>query len=231
MITVRKSQDRGHTHISWLNSFHTFSFAEYYDPSHMGFGTLRVINEDTVQPGMGFGTHAHRDMEIISYVVHGTMEHRDSMGNGSLIKPGEIQRMSAGMGIRHSEFNHSQEDTLHFLQIWIIPNAVNITPSYEQKAIPKQDNQLILIGAEQGNDQVITIHQDVQLYVGYFTKDAETIYIPKDHRNLWIQLIHGEIEVNSERLAAGDGAAVVNESQLSIVCKASAEFLLFDVAA
>jgi quercetin 2,3-dioxygenase len=231
MISVRKSQERGHTHISWLNSFHTFSFGEYYDPKHMGFSTLRVINEDTVQPGMGFGTHAHRDMEIISYVVDGTMEHRDSMGNGSLIKPGEIQRMSAGMGVRHSEFNHSQEDSLHFLQVWIIPNAVNITPSYEQKAIPKQINQLILIGSEQGRDQAITIHQDVQLYAGYFTKEAETIYIPKDHRSIWIQLIRGEIEVNSRRLLPGDGASVVNEKQIRIVCKASAEFLLFDLGA
>jgi quercetin 2,3-dioxygenase len=229
MIVIRHSKDRGHSQISWLNSFHTFSFAEYYDPKFMGFGSLRVINEDTVQPGMGFGKHGHKDMEIISYVVKGSLAHQDSMGTGSVIKPGEIQRMSAGSGVEHSEFNHSKTDPLHFLQIWIIPEKNGLPPSYEQKSIPEIFNKFILIGSPKENDKAITIHQDVELYAAYLTEDHILEHQFKGDRKGWVQVINGKIDLNGQELNSGDGAAITNEKNIQITCIEDAEILFFDL--
>jgi len=230
MIIVRKADNRGLSHINWLKSYHTFSFGEYYDPNFIGFGNLRVINEDKVQPGKGFGTHSHQDMEIISYVVEGLLEHKDSMGTGSIIKPGEIQKMSAGLGVSHSEFNHSKNDIVHFLQIWIIPNKLGISPSYEQKTIPTSKiNELILIGSTQGGANIVTIHQDVDLYVAYITKGNSIKHIFKRNSG-WLQLVKGQIEVNGNLLLPGDGAAIQDEPTVEIKCIEGAECLLFDLA-
>jgi redox-sensitive bicupin YhaK (pirin superfamily) len=229
MLYVRKSNERGHSQYDWLNSFHTFSFAQYYDPGFMGFGSLRVINEDTVQPGMGFGKHPHKDMEIISYVVEGALEHNDSMGTGSVIKPGEIQKMSAGTGVEHSEFNHSKTDPLHFLQIWIIPEKTGLKPSYEQKTITKINNQLILIASNDAQNKMITIHQDVKIYVAYLSPKNTISYNLADKRGAWIQLIKGSLDINGELLSAGDGAAIFEENKLEIQAQTESEFLLFDL--
>lgn len=229
MIYIRKSADRGKSQYDWLQSFHTFSFANYYDPGFMGFGSLRVINEDTVKKGMGFGEHPHDNMEIISYVISGALEHKDSLGTGSVIRPGEIQRMSAGTGVHHSEFNHSKTDPLHFLQIWIIPEKQGIEAGYEQKSISKTKDKLILIGSPEAQENSITIHQDVNLYVGYFSKDHSITYALKEKRGLWFQLIKGQMTINDEALSAGDGAAVFDESNVKITSLAEAEFLLFDL--
>lgn len=230
MIKIRKSAQRGKTVTDWLNSLHTFSFGEYYDPQYHGFGTLRVINEDTVAPGQGFGTHGHQDMEIISYVVDGTVEHKDSMGNGSNIRSGEIQRMSAGTGVRHSEFNHSHSTPVHFLQIWIIPETKGLPPSYEQKPIIKVPNQWILLGDARGNEQAIKIHQDVSLYAAYMTAGTSLDYLVAKDRSLWVQLVKGEIQVNEHNLHAGDGAAIIDESKILVQANDDAELLLFDLA-
>lgn len=229
MIYIRKSNDRGQSQHSWLKSFHTFSFADYYDPGFMSFGPLRVINEDTVKPGMGFGKHSHDNMEIISYVVQGELAHEDSLGTGSVIRPGEIQRMSAGTGVEHSEFNYSKSDPLHFLQIWIIPEKQNIEPSYEQKNIPAIDNELILIGSNDANEGAVTIHQDVRLYAAYLNNNHPIKYSIKDNRGVWIQLIKGNLQINDESLSAGDGAAIFDEREIKIETDHSAEFLLFDL--
>jgi redox-sensitive bicupin YhaK (pirin superfamily) len=229
MIILRKANERGHSQMSWLNSFHTFSFAEYYDPAHMGFGDLRVINEDTVQPGQGFGRHSHQNMEIISYVTQGELAHQDSLGTGSIIKPGEIQRMSAGAGIQHSEFNHSDTDTLQFLQIWIIPKKSGLTPSYEQKPIQKINDQLILIGSEEGADGSITIHQDIKLYAAYLTLGHSIQYTFKNKRRGWLQLVKGKITLNGKQLVASDGAAIQEEEMIEIHCLENAELLFFDM--
>ena len=229
MIKIRKSVDRGHSKSEWLKSAHTFSFAEYYAPEFSGFGTLRVINDDFIQPGKGFGMHAHQHMEIMTYVIDGVLEHKDSLGNGSQILPGEIQRMSAGYGIKHSEFNPSSDKVLHLLQIWIHPNATDLTPSYEQKNISRVDNEFILIGAERGEGQAVTIHQDVKVFVAYLTKDNVLNYCFDSSRRVWIQLIKGQIQLNHEILQAGDGAAVVDEKKLHIICDENAELLLFDL--
>lgn len=229
MILIRKSNERGLTQINWLKSFHTFSFGEYYDPKFIGFGNLRVINEDRVQPAQGFGKHGHHDMEIISYVIEGALEHKDSMGTGSIIKPGEIQRMSAGTGVTHSEFNHSKKELVHFLQIWIIPYKSGLAPSYEQKFIPKEKiNELLLIGSQEGGDNVITIAQKADLYAGYFTENKEVTHKFKNHSG-WLQLVKGELLLNNQLLAAGDGAGIKNEQQIKIKCTKEAEFLLFDL--
>lgn len=229
MIYLRKSQERGRSHYDWLDSFHSFSFANYYDAGFMGFGNLRVINEDTVQPGMGFGRHPHRDMEIISYVVDGALEHKDSMGTGSVIRPGEIQKMSAGTGVEHSEFNHSKNDTLHFLQIWIIPEKQGLKPSYEQKSISKIENQLILIADNDPETNVITVHQDVKIYVGYFSPNKTLPYEIANNHGVWIQLIKGSLDINGEILSAGDGVAIFEEKKIDIQAKQDSEFLLFDL--
>lgn len=230
MIQVRKSEARGKTQMGWLHSLHTFSFGEYYDPHFVNVGPLRVINEDRVKPGMGFGYHPHRDMEIISYVIEGQLAHKDSMGNGSIIKPGEIQIMSAGTGIEHSEFNHSQSQGLHFLQIWIIPHKSGLQPRYQQETIQQSDNAFILIGAQEASAGVVTIHQDVKLYVAFMLANHKLHYNFGAHRIGWLQLIKGNILVNGEPLAAGDGAAIDGAS-VTIDCTQPAEFLFFDLAA
>lgn len=229
MIYIRKSHDRGNSRYEWLNSFHTFSFAYYYDPKFMGFGNLRVINEDTVQAGNGFGRHPHNDMEIISYVVEGTLEHKDSMGTGSVIKPGEIQIMSAGTGVEHSEFNHSKTDLLHFLQIWIIPEKQNLTPNYEQKTIEKKENELILIGSRDKHDGAVLIHQDMKLYAAYLTPNHTIDYSLNKDRIAWLQVIKGKLDLNGNELSAGDGAAIQDEAKLTIRCIENSEFLFFDL--
>lgn len=228
MIYIRKNDERGRSQTHWLNSFHTFSFADYYDPAFMGFGHLRVINEDTVQPGYGFGKHPHDNMEIISYVVEGSLEHKDSMGTGSVIKPGEIQMMTAGTGVEHSEFNHSKTDLLHFLQIWIIPEKSGLKPTYQQKTITKINNKFILIGAREPQDDTITIHQDVNLYTAYLTQNHSIYYSLKNDRIGWLQLIKGKIKLNDQMLSPGDGAAFQHE-KIDIYCIEDAEFLFFDL--
>jgi redox-sensitive bicupin YhaK (pirin superfamily) len=230
MIKTRKANERGLTEVDWLKSYHTFSFGEYRDSAYMGFGPLRVINEDTVEAGMGFGTHQHREMEIISYVVSGLLEHKDSIGTGSIIKPGEIQRMSAGTGVSHSEFNASKKDTVHFLQIWIKPNQPHLAPSYEQKILPQnQINELILIGSPTGGDHAIQIHQDVYLYAGYLSQNKVIYYEFNANRKGWIQLIKGHIIVNNQTVESGDGVMLENETKITLECLKEAEFLLFDM--
>ena len=231
MIYIRKSSERGIGQTDWLKSFHTFSFANYYDPNFMGFRSLRVINEDTVKPGYGFGKHPHNDMEIITYVIEGALEHKDSMGTGSIIKPGEIQRMSAGTHVEHSEFNHSKTESLHLLQIWIIPEKMGLPASYEQKTILKSENKLILIGSPQAGEGAVTIHQDAQLYVAYLTKEAAVDYEFKSGRGGWLQLVKGEISLNDKLMSAGDGAAITEVSEIHVKCEEDAELLLFDLGA
>ncbi len=233
MITIRPAQERGNANFGWLDSKHTFSFGSYYDPNHMGFANLRVINEDKVQPGKGFGTHSHRDMEIISYVLEGKLEHKDSIGHGSTIRPGDVQRMSAGTGIAHSEFNGSTTDLVHFLQIWIMPDTAGIKPSYEQKNFPLADRQgkLRLVASADGRDGSVTIHQDASLYVAVL-KDGDRINHNTDNsRSLWLQVAKGTVEVNGRALNTGDGAAITQESDLEVVATAdNTEILLFDLA-
>lgn len=232
MMTVRKSEERGTANFGWLNSRHTFSFGHYHDPRHMGFGALRVINEDSVEPGAGFETHGHRDMEIISYVLEGALEHTDSLGTGSVIRPGEVQRMSAGTGIRHSEFNHSKTEPVHFLQIWIVPNKTGLAPSYEQKAFPEADGRgrLRLVGSSDGRDGSVTIHRDVDLYAGLLDGTERMAFPLRPGRRAWVQVARGEIDVNGERLAAGDGAAIDAVEGIEIDGGRAAEVLLFDMA-
>lgn len=229
MIKIRKSNERGKSESDWLDSFHSFSFADYYDPDFNHFGSLRVINEDFIEPAKGFGTHSHHDMEIISYVVDGEMEHKDSLGNGSLIKPGEIQRMTAGTGVRHSEFNHHASRQLHLLQIWIIPNKSGLPPSYEQKKIRPTSDELILIGSELGDEQSVSIHQNVKLFVAHLRQSKAIDYSIKPERQLWLQLIKGQLQLNNQVLTAGDGAAVFDENRITIISDQDAEFLLFDL--
>lgn len=228
MIYIRKSSERGSGKTDWLHSFHTFSFAEYHDPQFMGFGSLRVINEDVIQPSTGFGKHPHNNMEIITYVVEGSLEHQDSMGTGSVIRPGEIQRMSAGTGVQHSEVNPSDQHPLHLLQIWIIPEKRNIDPSYQQIKIQKAANQFVLIGANQEKEHTVMIHQDVNLYVAYLTPNHEIDYPLASDRMGWLQLIKGKIKLNNHNMSAGDGAAIEGES-LNIQCEEDAELLFFDL--
>jgi hypothetical protein len=232
MLQVRHANDRGRAAFGWLDSRHTFSFGDYYDPNHMGFGPLRVINEDRVQPGQGFGTHSHRDMEIISYVLDGALEHKDSLGTGSVIRPGDVQRMSAGTGVQHSEFNHSRSEFVHFLQIWIIPNRQGLRPGYAERKFPEAEKRgrLKLVVSRDGRDGSIPIHQDADLYVTLLEEGERVDHPFAADRNGWIQLARGEITVNGTSLSAGDGAAVVNEDRLSIRGTADAEVLLFDMA-
>ena len=229
MITIRKSTDRGQSQLPWLQSFHTFSFAGYHDPKFIHFGPLRVINEDTIKTGRGFGKHPHKNMEIITYVVEGSLEHKDSLGTGSIIKPGEIQRMSAGQGIEHSEFNHSDTDLLHLLQIWILPEKTDQPSSYEQKPINKKHNELILIGSRDGSAEAVTIHQDVNLFVAYLMPNHTLKYELIKKRKGWLQLIKGKIELNGQILLAGDGAGIKEEKELSIHSYENAELLFFDL--
>jgi redox-sensitive bicupin YhaK (pirin superfamily) len=232
MILLRKADERGHADHGWLNTYHTFSFAEYYDPAHMGFHALRVINEDRVQPGRGFPTHAHADMEILTYVLAGALEHKDSLGNGSIIRPGDVQRMSAGTGVRHSEYNHSKTEGVHFLQIWILPEHRGIAPSYEQThfAEPERHNRLRLIAAPDGRDGAVTVHQDVEVYLGTVAAGAEVTHQLHPPRHAWVHVARGAVSLNGEALTAGDGAAVTGEASLVLRGEPSAEILLFDLA-
>jgi redox-sensitive bicupin YhaK (pirin superfamily) len=231
MIALRKSQDRGHANHGWLDSYHTFSFAGYYDPREMGFGSLRVINEDRVQAGMGFGTHPHRDMEIISYVIEGAWEHKDSMGTGSVIRPGDVQRMSAGTGVFHSEYNPSESDLVHFLQIWIEPKRIGVKPSYEQKTFGagEKKGRLRLVASPDGAQGSVQIHQDAWVYASVLDgADAVTHALPAGHK-AYLHVVRGSIEVNGQKLGTGDGAKVSGEPELRLANGKAAEVLLFDM--
>jgi len=231
VIALRKSQDRGHANHGWLDSYHTFSFAGYYDPEEMGFGTLRVINEDRVAPGMGFGTHPHRDMEIISYVLEGELAHKDSMGTGSVIRPGDVQKMSAGTGVSHSEFNPSAQNPVHFLQIWIEPNQRGVKPSYEQQAfsVEQKKGRLRLIASPNGADGSVKIHQDARVYASVLEgDDAVTYALPAD-RSAYVHVARGSVQLNGTALAAGDGAKINAEKEIRLSNGDGAEVLLFDM--
>jgi len=232
MITIRKSEERGHLNHGWLDTYHTFSFDQYYEAAHMHFHSLRVINEDRVAAGKGFPTHSHRDMEIITYILSGALEHRDSMGNGSVIRPGDVQRMSAGTGVSHSEFNPSDSEAVHLLQIWIMPRARNLPSSYEQKAFSEDErrNRLRLVASNDGVDGSVTIQQDAKVYAAILDRDATIEHVVSDARYAWIQMARGNITVNGNALNQGDGAAVSRESLLKIVAADEAELLLFDLA-
>jgi quercetin 2,3-dioxygenase len=232
MIRIRPAASRGRTETGWLDSRHTFSFADYHDPSQMGFRTLRVINDDIVLPGQGFGTHPHRDMEIISYVIEGRLAHKDSLGHGSIIVPGEIQRMSAGTGIQHSEFNPSREEKVRFLQIWILPERHGLTPGYEQRSFPAElrHDRLALVAAPDGRDGAVTIHQDAEIHAGLLSPGATVTYAIKPGRHAWLQVAAGAAMLNGTALVEGDGAAVSGENLLAIQGVQPANFLLFDLA-
>jgi quercetin 2,3-dioxygenase len=233
MITIRPQDQRGVAKFNWLDSKHSFSFGNYYDPQHMGFASLRVINEDKIIPAEGFGTHGHQDMEIITCVLSGELEHRDSMGNGSVIRPGDVQRMSAGTGVRHSEFNASATEPVHLLQIWIMPEERGLEPSYEEKNFSSEIKQgkLTLIGSQDGRDNSVTIHQDVNLYLGSLTKSDRFTYQIKDNRAIWLQVATGEVKLNERLLQAGDGAAITNETEIAIAGHGlDSKILLFDLA-
>ncbi|RCK54089.1 quercetin 2,3-dioxygenase [Thalassospira profundimaris] len=231
MITIRKSDERGRANFGWLDSHHSFSFGHYYDRNHMGWGPLRVINEDRVIAGAGFDPHPHRDMEIISYVIEGGLEHKDSIGNGSVIRPGRLQRMSAGTGIRHSEYNASKTDPVHFLQIWIIPEKQGIEPGYEEKDIAAPSNSLQLAGSRSGRDGSITIHQDVDLYAARLGKGSVVEHPLRKGRIAWLQMISGTLACGETILNAGDGAAITQEDILKLQSQTDTEALLFDMAA
>jgi quercetin 2,3-dioxygenase len=232
MITLRPSAERGGADHGWLKTRHSFSFNTYYDPKHVHFRSLRVINEDWVQPGMGFGTHPHDNMEIITYVLSGELEHKDSLGTGSIIRPGDGQRMSAGTGIQHSEFNPSQEDPVHLLQIWIFPERKGIKPSYEQKSFPAEEKRgkLRLIASHDGKDGAVTIHQDASLYVSLLAPGEQVEHQLGTGRHAWLQVAKGAVELNGQPLTQGDGAAVSDENKLVIRGKEDTEILLFDLA-
>lgn len=231
MLTLRKSQERGYADHGWLKSFHSFSFAGYYDPQHMGFGNLRVINEDRIAPGTGFGTHGHRDMEIISYVLSGELAHKDTLGNVKGIPPGDVQRMSAGRGVMHSEFNHAQDRTTHFLQIWIQPNVTGIEPSYEQKGFPEQEKRgkLRLVASPDGAEGSVLIHADARLYAGLFDGAERATLALDAKRPVYVHLVRGELSVNGTRLVAGDAAKLQGESQLALAEGKDAEVLVFEL--
>jgi hypothetical protein len=232
MITIRKSEDRGHFDLGWLDTYHTFSFDRYHDPAHMHFRSLRVINEDRVQPSNGFPTHSHRDMEIITYILSGALEHRDSMGNGSVIRPGDVQRMSAGTGVSHSEFNPSETETVHLLQIWILPAQHNLPPSYEEKHFSEEERhgRLRLIAANDGSEAAVMIQQDARIYAGILEAGQTVVQSLDENRYAWLQVARGTIRLNQAELKQGDGAAVRRESALKIAAHDQAEILLFDLA-
>jgi quercetin 2,3-dioxygenase len=231
MIAVRKAEDRGASRISWLDSHHTFSFSDYYDPEHMGFRSLRVINDDTVAPAGGFGTHGHRDMEIITYVLEGALEHSDSLGTGSVIRPGDVQKMSAGSGIRHSEFNHSKTDPVHFLQIWIVPDRGGVQPAYEQISFSREAKlgKLLLVGSNEKREGLIHIQQDAKLYVTVLEGSHRVEHTLAKGRHAWIHVARGSVSVNGQLLKAGDGAAITAEAKIEINAAPEGEVLLFDL--
>ncbi|HKP47370.1 MAG TPA: pirin family protein [Pyrinomonadaceae bacterium] len=232
MIKIRKAKDRGHFDFGWLDTYHTFSFGDYYDPSHMAFRSLRVINEDVVQPGRGFPTHGHRDMEIVTYILKGELQHRDSMGSGSIIRRGDAQRMSAGTGVRHSEANPSSEQAVHLLQIWILPDQIGRQPEYEEKQFSDEEkrNKLRLIVSPGGDDGSVRIHQDAKIYAGILGAGATLVHQLTEGRHAWLQVADGAVELNGNSLNQGDGAAVSDERELKIAATGPAEILLFDLA-
>lgn len=231
-MTLRPSEARGRANFGWLESQHSFSFGRYHDPDHMGFGPLRVINEDRVAPGAGFDTHGHADMEIISYVLDGGLEHKDSLGTGSVIRPGDVQRMSAGSGVRHSEYNASRTDPVHFLQIWILPEKKGIEPSYEQRRFPSDErrNTLRLLASATPRDGALKIHQQADLYGSLLDNGQSVAFTPTPGRRQWLQLVSGELSVNGEQLRRGDGLAIEQETEIRIEALDGSEFLLFDMA-
>ena len=233
MLTIRKANDRGHAKLDWLESHHTFSFADYYDPRHMGFADLRVINDDVIAPGRGFGTHPHRDMEIITYVLEGALEHKDSMGNGSVMRPGDVQRMSAGTGVTHSEFNPSPEEAVHLLQIWLLPDRRGHKPGYEQKhfASDEKRGKLRLIASHQGEEGSVSLNQDVRVYAALVDGDEAVNYTLEQGRVAWVHIARGSVQLNGQTLEAGDGASLTDADTLKLTNGDQAELLLFDMAA
>ena len=232
MLLIRRADDRGRANLGWLDSRHTFSFADYHDPRYNGFGPLRVINEDRVQPGKGFGTHGHRDMEIISYVLEGALAHRDSMGNGSVIRRGDLQRMTAGTGVEHSEFNDSQTEPVHFFQIWVIPDRRGLAPGYEEKHFDDaaKRGRLTLVASHDGREGSVVIHQHADLYSALLAPGEEVAHAMERTSKGWVQVASGAITVNDEQLTAGDGAAIAYEENIVIRSSANSEFLLFDMS-
>jgi quercetin 2,3-dioxygenase len=230
MMTIRKSNERGHAEHGWLDSYHTFSFADHYDPQWMGFRDLRVINDDLVMPGMGFGTHPHQNMEIITYVLSGQLEHKDSMGNGRVIRPGEVQYMSAGSGVRHSEFNPSQTEAAHFLQIWILPDAKNVKPRYAEKSLANAPTgKFHLVASKSGRDNSIAIHQDVDLSLARLDAGQQAAYPLAENRHVWLHVAEGEVVLNGKTLSGGDAAAINQETKLDLKANKPSQVLLFDL--
>jgi redox-sensitive bicupin YhaK (pirin superfamily) len=232
MIQIRRANERGHANHGWLDTYHTFSFADYHDPRHTHFRALRVMNEDRVEPGQGFGTHPHRDMEIVTYVLSGALEHRDSMGNGEVLRPGEFQRMSAGTGITHSEFNPSQNEPVHLYQIWLFPERKGIEPSYEQKRFADAElhNRLRVVASPDAADGSLLIHQDARILIARMDKGVRLRHELKDGRHAWLQVLRGSVSLNGKELATGDGAAISEESALDIRANEDAEVMLFELA-
>lgn len=233
MFTVRRGSDRGHLNHGWLDTFHTFAFGDYYDPEHVQFGALRVINEDRVAPGQGFGMHGHRDMEIVTIVLSGALEHRDSLGNGEVLRPGELQRMTAGTGIRHSEFNPSADEPVHLYQIWLLPERKGLTPSYEQKAFDpaQRQNAWQLVASPDAAGGALEIHQDARLYLANLEAGQQLTRPIEGNRSAWLQVLKGTVEVAGNALTAGDAAAVTQETSLAVAASEAAEVLLFDLGA
>jgi quercetin 2,3-dioxygenase len=231
MINIRKSADRGHVKFDWLDTQHTFSFGHYHDPNHMGFGPLRVINEDVVRAGAGFPKHPHDNMEIVTYILEGALEHKDSMGNGGVIRPGDIQRMSAGTGVTHSEFNHSPSDPVHLLQIWFLPGEKNIKPGYEQKSFSTSDKKgkLKLIASHGAREDSVDINQDVDIYSALLSANDNVVHEMREGRLGWVQVAKGSVEINGQKLEAGDGAAITDEKQIRLSGADNAEIVFFDM--
>jgi redox-sensitive bicupin YhaK (pirin superfamily) len=232
MFDIIQSDTRGSADHGWLKAKHTFSFAEYRNPERVHFGSLRVINEDRIAPGQGFGTHPHKDMEIVTYIIKGAIEHKDSMGNGTIIRAGEVQRMTAGTGVQHSEFNHSENEELHLLQIWMFPERKNLEPGYEQTLFAREDklDRLRLIGSRDGRDGSITIHQDIDLYASVLDQGSEVTLNDVAERRIFVQVVSGELDINGQKLSAGDGARICQSAEIRATAESSAEFLLFNLA-
>ena len=230
MLTIRKANQRGHFDHGWLDTYHTFSFADYVDPDHMGFRSLRVINEDRVKPGQGFGMHGHRDMEIVTLVLAGALEHRDSLGNVSVLRPGELQRMSAGAGIRHGEFNPSATEPVHLYQIWLLPSEKGLPPSWEQKAFDTGRNRLQLVAAPEVRDGSLTIHQDAELYLASLSADTTVTHSLRPGRAAWLQVLRGSVTVNGQAASAGDGVTIIDAATVNVQAVDDAQVLLFDLA-
>ena len=231
MLKLRRANERGHADHGWLKTWHTFSFSRYYEPAHMGFRSLRVMNEDIIAPGKGFGTHGHDNMEIVTYVLSGALEHKDSMGNGEVLRPGEFQRISAGSGITHSEFNPSESESTHMYQIWLEPNVQNIQPSYEQKAFPDSEkmNQFRLVASPDGDEGSLSIHQDTSVYLATLQSGTQLDYHLENNRHAWLQVLRGNITVNGEELTASDGVALSEIETLQLTATSGSEVMLFDL--